>query len=227
MIKNLVNILTSPTEAFRSISEKPTVLAPFVLLLGVAIFTQYWVMYTIDFDYFIEETVRQTALAQDVAESQVRQGLSTMTPALMGTIGAVATAVLLSVILVIWATYLNLIARLGDDRHGFKHFLSLACWTAMPLLFSNLATILTTAFNRSGELSQSQLTPLSFNNLFFQTSGPLAGILNSTDPMMLWSLVLSVLGYRYLSGTSTLKAVLVVLIPMLLIYGIWLSFLLL
>ena len=182
MFKNLIDIIASPRNTFQSIREKPSVLFPFLLIIGVVAVTQLWVMYSIDFDYFIESMVEQTAAQRDVPESQIREGMENMSPGLMGGIGAVSSVVFLSLVFVIYAAYLNLMAKLSDDQYNFKTFFSLICWTSIPTLFNSLAAILNTLFSSTGQFSQQQLNPLSFNSLLFQTDGRYATLLSSLSP---------------------------------------------
>lgn len=227
MFKTLINIITAPKDAFRSIQEKPTFWFPLLLIIGVMAFTQLWVMNTIDFEYFIDQMVIETAAQQGAPESEIRQGLEVMTPGLMGGISAVSTAIILALIFTLYAAYLNLMAKLGDDRYSFRHFFSLVCWTSIPVLFTALAAILTTLLSSTGQFSQYQLNPLSLNNLLFNTTGSFAPILNSVDPMTIWGYVLVVLGYQYLTGVTAVKATLITLAPMIIIYGGWIAIILL
>ncbi len=221
MFKTLINIIISPKDAFRSIQEKPTVLFPFLLLLLVLAFTQFWVMNTIDFDYFIDQTVEQAAAQNNMPESQIREGMKFMTPMVMGGIGAVTVVAMVSLIFIIYAAWLNLMAKLSDDRYRFKHFFSLMCWTAMPALFTALASILNTLLSATGEFTQQQLNPLSLNNLLFNTTGPYASLLNAIDPMAIWGYALIFLGYKYLTGSTAGKAAAISLAPVVVIFGGW------
>lgn len=227
MFKNLINIITSPNETFQDIQAKPSVWFPFLLLIGSIIFTQVWVMNTIDFDYFVDSMVEQIAEQRGAPESEIRQGMDGVTPGRMAGFGAVGGAITVSLMLTIYAAYLNLITKLGDDKYSFKTFFSLVCWTSIPSLFNSIAAVLNTVISSSGQLTQQQLNPLSFNSLLFNTSGPYANLLSSLTPTTIWSAVLLLLGYKFVTNCSMNKAALVTLTPVVLIFGGWTLFILL
>lgn len=224
MFKQLANIIVSPMLVFQSIKDKPTILFPYLLLLAVLCVSQFVVLNSIDFDYFLDQMVAQQAAAGQATESEIRQGMQFMTPTLMGGISAVSTVIMLSLIFCVYAAYLNLIAKLSDDRYSFRHFFSLIAWTSIPALFSAAASVLNVMLSSSGQFTQAQLNPLSLNSLLFQTSGAYADLLNGVDLTTIWGAVLLVLGYRYLTSTSSGKAAAIVLAPLVVIYGGWALF---
>lgn len=221
MFNNLINIIVAPSQTFQSIKEKPSVLFPYLLLILVLILTQFVVLNLIDFDYFLEDIITRQAAATQTPESELRQGMAIMTPTFMAATAAISIVIVLSLIFCIYAAYLNLIAKLGDDRYRFKHFFSLMVWTSMPMLLSSVASILNVMLNSNRQFTQTQLDPLSLNNLFFHASGPSAAMLNGINLAAIWSAVLLVLGYRYLTGSSLGKAAVITLAPFVVIYGGW------
>lgn len=221
MLKDLINIVVAPGQTFQSIQEKPTILYPFLLLVLALSISQFFVFNLIDFEYFLDELAAQQAAAAQIPVSEIRQNMQFLSPntlALMTTAGLVLG---LSLGFCIYAAYLNLIAKLGDDRYSFRHFFSLTLWTYMPLLFSALVAILNVVLSSNRQFTQTQLDPLSLNNLLFHSSGPYATMLTSTNVIYIWSAVLMVLGYQHLTSSSLAKAATITLAPTVVIYGGW------
>ena len=70
------------------------------------------------------------------------------------------------------------------------------------------------------------LNPTTLNQLLFHFAGthPFAGLLESLSIPMIWGTVLMVIGYQTWTGVSRATAVRVILLPYVVVYGIWLTY---
>ena len=221
MFKNFINIITSPSEVFSEIKEKPTFWSPFLVLLALMAVTQFIVFKNIDFDYLITSMAEQIAEQQDIAVSEAKQSISILTPTLLMVSSIAGVIIVLPIVFVISAAYLNLIAKLSDDKYKFAHWFSLTCWTSMPTAFTALASIANVLLSSSGQFTETQFNPISLGNLLSIHDSPISGVLQSIDLTTFWTWALAILGYKFLTQCSGLKASIIVLAPGVLIYGGW------
>jgi hypothetical protein len=75
----------------------------------------------------------------------------------------------------------------------------------------------------NGQLSPDQLNALSLNQLIFHTpiSSSWNGLLNAISLPSLWATVVAIIGYRAWTEKSLGTSSFIVLLPQIVIYGIW------
>lgn len=221
MFQNLINIITSPQEAFNSLKEKPTVLVPLLIIIVMSALVQILYFSNVDKEFFIDQTVEQAMRLVNVPESQIREGLADTDPASSRIRYAIAVAIFLPFVLAISAGYFAFISKFTSDGIGFKKWYSLVTWTGIITVFSALAAIVVILMSADGRIAQSQLQPFSLNNLIFQTGGRFQTMLSSIGLTQFWTLGLMTLGYQNWTGKSITTSGIIVTVPYLVIYGIW------
>ena len=227
MFNNLINILTSPAEAFKSIREKPAVLVPLLLITLLTASVQWGYFHTVDRDFMIDQLIEQQLAIVNVPEDQLRTRLENVTPNRLAIQSAVSVIFVVPLILSIFAGYLSLISKFTYDEIRFRQWFSLLCWTGIPALFAVLAGWVVILMNNDGLISLQQIKPLTLNSLVFQSEGRFASLLNNIDLTQIWSVALMVLGYSQWTGKSPVKSAVIVLAPYLIIIAIVIAVILL
>jgi Yip1 domain. len=219
MLQQLLDIFTAPTTAFARIQHKPTVFWPLLLLVVALASIQAGYLSLTDRAFLIDQFVEQ-AMASNASlnEEQLRPAYESMPMnVLMGT-ATVGTMVTVLVVCLLMALYLNFMSKFGHEGYTYKHWLSLVCWTSMPTLLIALAAWVA-ILSGNGRVDLMSLQPLSLDSLLGIDSGK--PIMQNLSLPQFWAMALLVLGYRYLTKSTLLRASIITLAPYVLIFGIW------
>ncbi|MEN0038180.1 MAG: YIP1 family protein [Cellvibrio sp.] len=226
-LNTLINILTSPSVAFRDLKTKPGFLFPLLALLAANIVLMLCFFSTVDFAWMIDQMVNNQASDSTAAErADMKNAMSGLTPMVMGASSMVGILFGVLVIFSLIAVYLLLVNKLLDSEQlGFKSWFSFTCWCAMPTLFTALASLVNVLVADNGQLTLEALNPVSINNLFLhlEHDNPLFGPISSWDPFTIWNQILMVLGFSYWMEKPIAKSAVIVLAPSVIIYGIWIA----
>jgi hypothetical protein len=118
--------------------------------------------------------------------------------------------------------YLALISALTGDGQKFSRWFSLVCWTSLPVLLGVAGMIMTILLSPNGQLSPTELNPLTLRNLgFVSDNNSLNTLSDFFNLTMIWSIGLLTMGYKHWQGSSLIKAIVVIATPYLLIASIW------
>lgn len=219
----LVDIIASPSRAWDEIREHTGWLwVPLILLIVVtsAAFTYFYMW--VDYDWFVEETIRSMpAETRAEAAPGVRQFMS---PAFSigSTVAAVVfMTVIINLILAVYYLLVSKIATHSEIRYG--QWFSLSVWAGFPGIFSALAIFVVIFLADSNQVSQTELSPLSLNALFFhqEAGDPWFTWSSSVNLIMVWTLFLAGLGISRWTGSSLIKGLVIAALPFVLIFGIW------
>ena len=220
MFQNLIDILTSPNAAIKRLQENPTVLFPLLLLMAAMASMQVGYIMLSDFGYMIDQMVDQAmAVNPNLRENDARALYENLSPTVLAISGGVGTPVFILIIYALYAAYLNFVSKFGKQEYSFKHWFSLICWTSMPTLLVVIAAWVVILTSATGQISQSDLQPLSIDSLLALNSG--SALMQNLSLPQFWALGLLVLGYRHFTGKSIVTSALVALAPYILMYGIW------
>ena len=220
-LATLTDIVTSPTEAFRSLREKPSILFPLLLILTANVTILLCYYNTVDFPWLVD-TLVQTAIDRtggdmsQEAQEQIRKAMGSMSPSVMAAINALSIAIILTLVLCLSALYFLIISAVTSDGFKFKNWLSLVSWCSVPTVFASLAALVNILISSNGQLSPYRMNPLSFTSLLSLDAGgqnTLASTLSNVDITTLWALVLLVMGYRQWTGRDLAGSAAIVLAP--------------
>jgi hypothetical protein len=218
-MSQLINIFLEPAKVFAELREKPTFLLP--LLLSVVVGSLAILAYHlhVDPEWFIEH--RNQAMAGQMTKAELEQ-VSAMLPGARasGYIGVVMVLIMTAVIYPLLALYYLLAGKIAGKAVGFRHGLSLAAWSGVPMVLASVITLIGT-FTSSPQTSLESLQLLSIDPLFVQL--PLdhawATFAKSTNLLSLWVMFLAALGWKTWFRTGWGQALGVTLFPWLLFYG--------
>ena len=221
MFKNFINILTAPKDAFTAIREKPTALVPILLVILATASVQWGYYNAVERDFLIEELITQAQAFVNVPADQLRPNYENLSPTSLAIQSAVSIAIILPLIMALYAGYLSLISKFTYDEIRFRQWFSLSAWTSIPTLFAALSGWVVILTNSDGMISIQAIQPLSLNNLIFRSEGAWAAMLSQINLVQFWSLFLCAVGYAQWTGKSIGQAAAIVVAPYVVIYGIW------
>ena len=225
-LDNLVNILTSPREAFEAIKERPSFLVPLLAVILSNVALVLWYYSQVDYVWLIETTMAQRDLPDDVRE-QLVENAADASPMVTASLAAVVSSIVVLLMVALTAAYLVIVSFVTNDGFRFKHWFSLVSWSSVPIVVAMLASMVNLAVNDAAHLPQQELNPLSFASLLaldVSGGGLLAGVLQGVDLTSVWALGLMVLGYRAWTGKPLGTSFLIVAAPLLVIAAVSILF---
>jgi len=180
-----------------------------------------WYFNIVDFPWMVEQTF---AAIGDVAQREQARKMVTKTMMLTGTMAGAVVGV--PVLLAVMALYFALIGKVMNKDITFEKGFALSAWASVPSLILLPLGALQILLSTNGQLSLSQLNPLSLNQLFFQydLTHPLASLLDAVNVTNLWSVFLLVIGFETWVKVKRATAIKVVVLPVAAVYGAWLAY---
>jgi hypothetical protein len=219
----LTDIITAPTRAFAAIKERPTLWLPLVIVIMV--YGAVSVAYTnsVDLAWLVDLQLQQAQNLTDAQRDQAVKAALRISPAVYGVIGAVSAAIFIPLVFALTSLYYSAVSFMTGDGVKYKQWFALASWCAIPLVFGLLAALVHVLSGDARFMRQEELNPFSFGNLLAVDMAGLARAqrtLLSLDPTLIWSVVLSILGYQAFTRRSLMLSAVVVLAPIALIVAI-------
>src|SRR5580704_7561356 len=217
-IQLIVALVTDPRRAFAELEKNPRFAVPMILLLVANIGVIIWFYSSIDIDAFINQVLASRGL-NAAQRAQTAAFMSRTT--LMGS-AAIAGIVGLFVIQIVEAFYFFFIYEFLDVRRSFRQWFALTWWCSLPGLITAAAAAVMLLFSHSSG-SIGVLSPFSLNELFYHFDPQDSGysLLNSITLVQPLTILLMVIGAHTWSERSWVLNVVVVILPRLLIHGVW------
>ena len=219
----MVDIVASPGKALDEIKGHTAwlwwpLLISMALACGLFLYYYSWV----DFDWLIEETIRQIPAEDRAASADAVRSFMTPRTSIVSTV--IAIVVMTFVIYLIEAVYFHLVNKLTTGAQiGFGQWFSFAAWTAFVGIFGALAGFVVILLADSNQMAQDSLQVLSINNLLLHAGpdDPWFRWGNSLTLINFWMLALMSIGYARWTGASMVKSAIIACLPWVLIFGIW------
>jgi hypothetical protein len=176
----------------------------------------------VDFPWLVEHTIMQIP-AESRAESE--GAIRTLKSPGISTWTSVAAVVIMTfIIYAIQAVYLNLVNKVtaGADI-GFGKWFSFTAWTSFPGIFGPLAAFAVIFMADSNQISAESLQVLSLNSIVLHAAPgePWFTWASSLTLIHFWMIFLMAIGYTQWTGTAMAKSTIIVMIPWVLVFGIW------
>lgn len=211
-MSKLIDIFLQPGRVFAAEQQRPTFLAPALVLAGLsAAFTLAYFL-RVDPAWFLDQTLAAAGDLTVTEQARMREGMPGAR--VMGVIGAVGGVVGLAVLLAATALYVWLAGRVAGAPLTYRHGLSLATWTGMPMALGLLVALV-------GALTMQARTPIE--SLMLTNIDPLLvelptghrwdRVAQSISLITPWSVWLFALGWRLWTRSGWVQAVLVALVP--------------
>lgn len=219
-MSHLVDIYLQPSKVFADLKEKPTFWLP--LLLAVASSAVLILLYysKVDPEWAVTRTVM--AAGQDMSAAEQEQMRAALPEAsTMGYFGAVSAIIGTLIFSALFALYFMLAGKVSGAAISFRHGLSLATWSGMPMLLGTIIAIV-------GALTMTPQTPLE--SLMLAHVDPLlvelpldhkwSGLAKGFSLLTFWTWFLLALGWRMWTRSGWVQATIVAVLPSLVIFGI-------
>ena len=217
-LQTFAALITNPRLAFTELEKSPRFAVPMVLLLAANVGLIIWFYSTIDVTSFLNNMLAARGL--NAAQRATAAGIMTRNTLMLSSlVGGVLT---LFIVQVVQAFYFFFVYEFLDVQRTFRQWFALTWWCSVPQLLAAAIAAVMLAFSHAAA-SVGVLSPLSLNQLFFHFDPEDSGysLLNSITLMQLLTILLMVIGAHTWSKRSWLLDVVVVLLPRLVIYGIW------
>ncbi|MCF6262608.1 MAG: YIP1 family protein [Xanthomonadales bacterium] len=219
----MTDIVASPAKAFDQIKVHTRWLWwPLLITILLSAGMLYYYFNWVDFSWFVEETIRgmpaeSRAEAAEVTRNFMQPGSTTWM-----SVGAVVIGTF--VIYAIMAIYFHLANKLTSRAElSYGQWFSFSVWANFVSIFGALAAIVFITMSDTNQVSAEALQLTSLNALFVhaEAGDKWFSMASSFSLITVWTLALMVIGYTRWTGASTFKSSIIVLLPWVLIYGIW------
>lgn len=213
------NVFLEPSSTFARLKSKTNAWLPLLVLILLSLGVMYWWISTVDFDWLRAHMLA----AQPNAKPEVREAMAKfLTPKTMmwsSGIGAVVATVLIAAVT---ALYYLIAAKVIGSPIGYGKWFGFSIWTSVPRLLGVPLSMLQIVTSH-GQLAPEDLNMVSLNYLLFHlpVSNHWASLVGSIDLTTFWSMALATIGLKAWTGRSTGTCLAVVLLPYVIIYGLW------
>ncbi len=219
---NLIDIFLEPAKVFTQQKEKPSPWLPMLILalVSAALFLTYY--NRVDPEWLNGQMMAQ--MGDEMTAAQLEQTKSTMPGAkTIGYISAAGAAVMIPVLLLIMGVYYLLAGKVLGRNLGFMHGWALGAWGGFPAVLGMLVGFVG-ALTMAPQTAQESLMLTYIDPLFVQLprDHALSGFAKGFDLLSIWSIGLTALGWKVMTGSRWGEAIAVAIIPSVVIYGVWL-----
>jgi hypothetical protein len=209
--ERLSGVLMSPDETFAGIARRPNILLPLAVLVVVSLISAVLIIPRIDFEATVREQVERNPRASSMSPGDMDRAVRF--GAAMGKAIGYASPVVAIAVWAIVAGVLLIAFRLFGGEGTYKQAFSVTLYAWLPLLIKSIITTVVALTKAS--IDATQLATLVTSNPAFlvdMKEHPIAfSFLSSIDIFAIWSLVLFVIGFAYVSRMTKAKsAVLIV-----------------
>lgn len=220
-VSALGTMFYDPSRAFAMLEPKRHAWLPLVLLIVTAMALMTWYFNVVDFAWLMDQMF---ATVKDAAQREQAKGM--MTKGMMQIITLISTVAMYPTVCAVAGLYFMMVGKFINKDVSFGTGFALSAWASVPGLLMLPLGAVAIVLASGGQLSFSELNPLSVNQLFFhhEMTHPMAGVLDSINLTSLWSVFLTVIGFQVWAKVARGTAIKVVLIPYAIIYGIWFAY---
>lgn len=221
-----VALATAPSAAFNELRERPRFWFPLLLLVASTAIMSWWYYSIVDIEWFKDAMFSNDPNVQKLGEAERAAAMSMLTRTTLLWSSVVGAVFALPIVLLLWAVYLLLAAKVTKLPQGFKHWFALTCWTMLPMLLSAVVGAIFLILSDTAQVSPSVLQPLSVNELLLHRpmGSPGYSLFESLSIPLVLSTILMIIGVRVWSERSWLFSAVFILLPTVVLYGIWAFF---
>jgi hypothetical protein len=221
-----VALATAPSSAFGELRERPRFWFPLLLITLATAGIVYWYYSVVDVEWLKDILFSNNPDLQGLPQDQRTQAMAVMSRGAMLWSSVIVTLIALPCVFLLSALYLLLAAKVTKLPLGFKHWFAFSCWTALPLLLSALVAAIFLLLSDNAQVSPTVMQPMSINELLLHRppGSPGHSLLESLTIPGFLSWVLMIIGVRVWSQRSWAFSAGFILLPAVVIYGIWAFF---
>ena len=219
-MSQLINIFLEPAKVFAELREKPTFLAPALIVVVLSTLSACLYFFTVDPEWFANYQL--AAAGGDMSAAEIEQAKQFMPGArTLAYISAVTSPLMLALIYTLLALYYMLAGKVAGQAVSFRHGLALTAWSAMPMVLAAVVSIIG-VFTSSNQTPYESLQLLNVDPLFMQlpVDHDWSRLAKSFSLISFWAWFLGALGWKTWFRTGWGSALFIVMLPNLVIYGV-------
>ena len=225
-LATLGNIFVAPAQAFDDIrGHNRWLWWPLLITIAVTAAFTAWYFATVDIHWFMLQSLQQNSMVTSkLSAEQIQQmaDQATRTSPLVG--GVVGTLLGLPIAYALFALYYFFAAKIaGYDVQSYGSWYSFVCWTGFPAIVSTLVAALMYLLHGSQQVLLQDLDLTSLNALLFHLAPGESwyALISSLRLTTFWVIGLSIFGLARWAKRGLGHAAFVVLLPYVVIYGVW------
>jgi hypothetical protein len=217
-------LVLDPKGAMREIEARPRFLFPLLITMLVTVGVTFWYFKIVDFDWFIDATIRSSPRSKNLTEDQMAAASKLMTRGVLTWTSLIAVPFVIVIFRLLEALWYFLAGKVTKVQRSYKQWFALANWTSLPGLLGVLPAIPLLLTSKSVQMdAATAISPLSLNGLFFHRGMGESGyqLFTNINLIQVFTVFLVVLGIKMWSGRSWLFALVYALLPVAVIGGVW------
>ena len=217
----IVTMLYEPTATFRRLQPRPRAWIPLLLLMATSLVIALWYFSIVDFAWLLDQM-----LAAIKSADEREKAAAFMSKTVMQVSSLIGAVLGYPVYTAIVGVYLMIASKALAHGLSFGKGFALAAWSSVPYLLLFPLGAMQILLASSGQLAWSELNPLSLNQLLFHydMAHPLASFMDALSVPTIWSIVLLTIGLETWASVKRSTALMVVLIPHILVFGVWFAY---
>jgi hypothetical protein len=221
-----VALATAPSSAYAELRERPRFWFPLLLLVASTAALVFWYYSMVDIEWFKDAMYSNHPDMQKMSEEERAKSMAMLGRGTLLWGSIIGTIVVLPLVFLVMALYLWVAAKVTKLPQGFKHWFAFGCWSSLPLLLSTVVAAILLLMSETNQVSPSVLQPLSLNELLLHRpmGSPGHALLESVNIPGLLSWVLMIIGVHVWSQRSWAFSAVFILLPVVVLYGIWAFF---
>lgn len=219
-------LATAPSSAFEELRERPKFWFPLLLVVAANVAVVYWYYSIVDIEWLKDAMFSNDPGLQKLPEAERAAAMAMLGRSTMLWSSVVGTLFVLPIFFLVEALYLLLAAKVTKLPQGLKHWFALSCWTALPALINTVVAAILLIISDTTQLSPSVLQPLSINELVLHRplGTPGFALFESLNIPGVLGWILMIIGVRVWSQRSWVFSTIFIVLPIVVIYGIWAFF---
>jgi hypothetical protein len=205
------------------VRERSMIWLPLLLLVLGTSAMQAWYYQMVDISWLQDHLLSADPEMEPAARAAAK---GFMSRGMMMSMGVIGTVIVLPIILLLSAVYYLLAAKVIGNDLGFGKWFAFSTWTIVPTLLMIPLMAVQILMSDNGQLPPDALNPVSLNQLIFHypVTNPWAGLLGAISLLSIWSTIVAVIGYRRWTDKSLGTSIFIVLLPQIVIYGVWAAY---
>lgn len=224
-MSHLINIFLEPGKVFAELKDKPTFLVPALIVVGASMASALAYFQTVDPEWFSAQQVA-AMVAQGSSKAEIAQVQQFMPGArASGWIAAGTMPVVFAIMFSLYGLYYWLAGKVAGQAVSFRQGVSLSAWSLMPMLVGAVVALVA-VFTSSPQSTFESMQMLNVDPLLVQLplDNAWSSLAKGFSLLNFWVWFLAALGWKTWFRTGWGQALVVVLLPSLVIYGIWAAF---
>lgn len=216
----VISMFYEPAKTFAALEQRRGTWLPLLLLMASTAILMLWYFSSVDIDWLKEQMF---ATVKDPGQRAKSMEVVSRNMLMFGGIGQAVIG--LPIFLALIGLYFMFVGKIYAKDFSFGKGFSLATWTSVPALLTLVLGGTAILLSKGGQVALGDLNPLSLNALLFHRpiGDPLNSLFESISLLTVWSAVLMVIGFQAWARVPRATAIKVVVIPYLVIYGVWLA----